>query len=64
MIHVAKDVQDDDVDPLQHPTRLGDTSRLIRGGGPIGLDSNSSRTIGDPPIRPNVRHFLHQIPIP
>ena len=64
LIHAIEDVQNDDVDPLQNSTRLGDTSRLIRGGGHIGIDSNPPRTSGNPPIRPNVRPSLHQIPVP
>ena len=63
MIHATKDVQDDNVDPLQNSTRVGDTSRLPRGGGRIGIDSNPLRTSGDPLIRPNVKPSLEQFPI-
>ena len=58
MIYAAQDVQDNDVDPLQNSTRLGDTSRLPKGGGSIEIDSNPSKNSGDSPIRPNVRPSL------
>ena len=63
IIYVDEGVQNDDVDPLQNPTRLGDVSRLPREGGPIGNDSNPPWTSGDPPIRSNVKPSLQQFPI-
>ena len=64
MIHAieVEGVQDDDVDPLKNSTRLGDTSRMSRGGGPIGIDSNPLGTSNDPPIKP-VRPSLQQFSI-
>ena len=55
VIHAVEDVQDDDIDSLQNSIGFGDTSRLLRGGGPIGIDSNPLRTSTDLPIRPNVK---------
>ena len=55
-------VQDDVVDPLKNSTRLGDTSRMSRGGGSIGIDSNPLGTSNDLPIKP-VRPSLQQFSI-
>ena len=60
VIYVDEDIQDDDVDPLQTSTRLGDTSRLPSRGGPIGIVFNLPRTSGDPWMRRNVKPSLRQ----
>ena len=60
MIHTAEGIKDDDVDPLQNSTRLGNTSRLPIGGCPLGVDSNSPNTTSVHLISPKVKPSLQQ----